>query len=240
MERFCCNALEVYCFSALFRFLSSLQALRADGLLPQRVHCGYSTTPVLCLSCSLSVAFLPLSLSLAWGMGKHGYCILNPSFYPHSKGPLEKQESLDQAKSSLLWAAWQRRWIQVKRPKLPLCISFSCSLPGGRGWHRHARGAGWRTGQPGRGRSSWGGHCTRARFGWRHLEGTGPPAHFKASGLAERAVRFSWCRCSSCKLPSTLASLAFPLTDVAAKRAVACAPRGLVRAGCSLARLGAL
>lgn len=112
MERFCCNALEVYCFSALFRFLSSLQALRADGLLPQRVHCGYSTTPVLCLSCSLSVAFLPLSLlPEAWGSMAIAFEILH--FIHTAKGPWRSGKALTKpspAFSGLCGRGGESKW----------------------------------------------------------------------------------------------------------------------------------
>lgn len=82
-----------------------------------------------------------------------------------------------------------------------------------------------------------------AWFTWKHLPSRtgdlrGPwtqvhQAHVKASGSSEHSVGFSWCHCTFWKLPSTLASLSFPLADFIAKCAFACVSGGLWGVGCS-------
>lgn len=170
----------------------------------------------------------------------HSKSLSGESFYPHSKRPLEKRESLDRAKSSLLQDAQQKLWIQVKHPKLPICIQLLLLLAS---WYRWC--------PPSRAKARPAAHptrcaCVQAGCGVVHVEApslqkrwpawpveAGTPAHVKASGSSEHSVGFSWCHCTFWKLPSTLASLAFPLADFIAKCAFACVSGGLWGVGWS-------
>lgn len=197
----------------------------------------------MCLSCNLCSALL--SLSPCSDLGKCGCCTQNPSLGNHfihtAKGPWRSEKALteqSQAFSGMHSRSRESKWNAQSCPYVP---SFSYSLPAGTGVPAE-QGKGWTS--PAAHPTCWAG--VQAGCGLVHMEApslqnrwpawpvdTGTPAHVKASGSSEHSVGFSWCHCTFWKLPSTLASLSFPLADFIAKCAFACVSGGLWGVGCS-------